>query len=48
MGKPRAGGYLIRNFRMSGENPGFTFGFYFPSVASQSPERVRWSQELNM
>jgi len=42
------GGHLIRNIRMFCENPGFAFGFYFPSVASQSPKRVRWSQELNM
>jgi hypothetical protein len=42
------GGYLIRNVRMFGENPGFAFRFHFPSVALQSPKRVRWSQELNM
>jgi hypothetical protein len=47
MVKTLPGGYLIGNFRMFGENPSFAFGFYFPSVASQSPKRVRWSQELN-
>jgi len=48
MVKTPPGGYLIRNIRMFGEHPGCAFGFYFPSVASQSPKRVRWSQELNM
>jgi hypothetical protein len=29
--KTLPGGYLIRNIRMLGENPGFPFGFYFCS-----------------
>jgi hypothetical protein len=48
MVKTLPGGDLIGNIRMFGENPGVAFGFYFPAVASQSPKRVRWPQELNM
>jgi hypothetical protein len=48
MVKTFPGNYLMRNIRMFGENPGFTFSFYLPSAELQSPKGIRWSQELYM
>jgi hypothetical protein len=42
------GGDLIWNMGMFGENGIFAFGFHHPSIALQSPDKIRWSKHLNM